>query len=284
WAASIALSSGAFLAILKFAVGVTSGSKGCIADSLHSAIIFVMALAIILGRRLAGKEENSKFHYGYGKIEAVVTGSITFLIACGGAVLVWNSVKHLMNAPQYGPPHLSALLMALTSIIANEMLARYLLCVGTQSKTRSILANAWAYRENLISSIIVFVGIIGAELGLGVLDPIAAILVVALITKSCTLIVLDSVKALMDYSVNGTYGKKVRTIVEAVDGVQRIAALRTRQIGHKIWLDLDICVSPGQSIREANHIAQKVREALLNQIADIDKVIVAWSPLEEDRC
>jgi divalent metal cation (Fe/Co/Zn/Cd) transporter len=108
--------------------------------------------------------------------------------------------------------------------------------------------------------------------------------VVALITKSCTLIVLDSVKALMDYSVNGTYGKKVRTIVEAVDGVQRIAALRTRQIGHKIWLDLDICVSPGQSIREANHIAQKVREALLNQIADIDKVIVAWSPLEEDRC
>ena len=159
-------------------MGVTSGSRGCIADSLHTATIFVLALAVIFSQRLALKEENGSFHYGFGKIEAVVTGSIAFLIACGGAVLIWNSIQHLVNASQYGPPYPSALLMALVSILANVVLARYLRCAGTQLKMRSLLSSAWAHGENLVSSVIVFIGVLGAELGLGVMDPIAAILVV----------------------------------------------------------------------------------------------------------
>jgi cation diffusion facilitator family transporter len=284
WAVAIALSSSAFLALLKFVVGVTSGSKGCIADSLHSAAIFVMALAVILGERLALKEENDSFHYGFGKIEAVVTGSITLFIACGGAVLIWNSVQHLVNASQYGPPYPSALLMALASIFANVVLARYLRCAGTQLRMRLLLSIAWAHRENLVSSIIVFVGVLGAELGLGVMDPIAAILVVAILVKTCIEIVLDSVKVLMDYSANGTYSKKVRSIVEKVEGVEHLAAVKTRQIGHKVWFDLDICVNPNQSIRKTNDIAQEVRKALLKQIADLEKVTINCMPLEEDRC
>jgi cation diffusion facilitator family transporter len=284
WAAAIALSSSAFLALLKFVVGVTSGSRGCIADSLHTATIFVLALAVIFSQRLALKEENGSFHYGFGKIEAVVTGSIAFLIACGGAVLIWNSIQHLVNASRYGPPYPSALLMALVSIIANVVLARYLRCAGTQLKMRSLLSSAWAHRENLVSSVIVFIGVLGAELGLGVMDPIAAILVVAILVKACAQIVLDSVKALMDFSANSIFGKKVTAIVEEVEGVEHLSAVRTRKIGHKVWFDLDICVNPSQSILEANHIAQKVRNALLKQVADLEKVTVNCRPLEEDRC
>ncbi|MGA2228785.1 MAG: cation diffusion facilitator family transporter, partial [Syntrophobacteraceae bacterium] len=185
---------------------------------------------------------------------------------------------------QYGPPYPSALLMALVSILANVVLARYLRCAGTQLKMQSLLSSAWAHRENLVSSVIVFVGVLGAELGLGVMDPIAAILVVAILVKACAQIVLDSVKALMDFSANSIYGKKVTAIVEEVEGVEHLSAVRTRKIGHKVWFDLDICVNPSQSILEANHIAQKVKNALLKQVADLEKVTVNCRPLEEDRC
>lgn len=284
YVALVALSSSAFLALLKLVVGVTGHSKGCIADALHSATIFVMALAIILGQRFGKKPETPEFHYGYGKIEPVITGSITFLLACGTGWLIWGSLKHLFNVPHYEPPHLSTLLMAVTSIAANYVLMAYLRCVGTQFKNQATLSTMQAHRESLVSSCIVVAGILGAELGFGILDPIAAILVVALILRACVKILVDSVKPLLDFSVNESCEDKIRSVLENVDGVLQISALRTRQIGHRIWLDLDIGVNPQQSIGEANIIADKVRNLLLKQISDLERVMVHCRPLENDPC
>lgn len=284
WAASVVLGSSAFLAVLKLVVGLTSGSKGCIADSLYSATIFVMALVGMVGQRLARKEERAKFPYGYGKIQAVIAGSTTFLIACVAGVLIWKSTRHLIGPPQYGPPYYTALVMAHASVVANYLLSRYLRCVARQCQSSSMMSNARAFRENFIAAIIVLIGVIGAKLGLRVLDPLAALLVVALIMKACIKIMVESVQSLMDVSVNGTYGKKIRAIIKEVEGVERISGVRTRQIGDKIWVDLDICIDPQQKIRDANLIAQKVRKILLRQIDDLEQVIVNCRPLKEGRC
>lgn len=278
WAASIALSGSAFLAVLKFAVGAAGGSKGLIADSLHSVAIFVTILVMTLGERLAKKQDAARFHYGYGKIQAVFAGSIMTLIACVAAFLIWSSFKHLLTAPLYRPPHLSALLMAIASIIANDMMARYLRCAASRFKSRLLLSYAWAYRENYASSIVVLVGIAGAELGFGVMDPIAALVAVAIVLKACSGVVFDSVRMLMDYSANSRYGDRIRSIAEEVEGVERVSGVRTRQIGQRIWLDLDICVNPEKSIREANLIAEKVWKVLTRQIEDLEKVMVNFGP------
>lgn len=274
WATGISLWSSAFLALLKGFVGVTCASKGCIADGLHSGVIFVAALAALLGRRLARKGKTDDFPYGFAKIEAVVTGSAAFLIACGGVVLIWSSMRHIVNAPQYGPPYPAALLMALVAIIANEVLARYLRCAGARLKMGSLLSIAWDHRENLVSSIIVFIGILGALLGIGVLDPIAAILVVAIVVKAAMRVALDSINTLMDFSANVIYRNKVMAIVEEIEGVQCLSAVRTRKIGRGVWFDLDISVNPGQSIREANQIELKVKNALFKRVAGLENVTI----------
>ena len=178
------------------------------------------------------------------------------------------------------PPHFSAVLVAIISIGANETLFRYMRCAGVQLKSQTIMANAWANRADCFSSTAVIIGVVGSKLGFHHLDPIAAIFVVAVIIKVSIKILLDSVKALMDTSVNDVYGEQITDIARNVADVRGIRGLRTRQIGKKIWVDLDILIDPHSTIDEGNRVAERVKTALKRKIADLERVMVHLKPME----
>lgn len=267
------------LVILKITIGVTSGSKACIADGLHSASNIITAFAIILSHKIGNKPPNSRFHYGYGKIEFVAAGAISLLITAGAILLITVSIHNLLREPS-ASPHFSAVLMALISIGANEMLFRFMRCVGTQLKSQTIMANAWANRADCFSSVAVVVGVLGSKLGFHHLDPIAAIFVVAVIIKVSVKILLDSVRALMDSSVNDLYGDEITGIAGNVANVRGVPRINTRQIGKKIWIDLEILIDPHCTIGQGNAIAERVKAALMGRIADLERIMVHPRPLQ----
>ncbi len=269
------------MVVLKIIVGITSGSKACIADGLHSASNIVTAFAIILSHRISKKPASNRFPYGYGKVEFIAAGFISLLIIAGAVVLISISINHLIKEPST-QPHFSALLMAVISIGANEMLFRFMRCAGTRLKSQTILASAWANRADCFSSMAVIVGVAGARLGFHHLDPIAALFVVAVIIKVSIKILVDSVKALMDSSVNDVYGEEIETIVENIEDVRGICGLKTRHIGQKIWADLDILVDPQCSMRDGHLIADRVKEVLLEKVRDLERVLVSFRPVEDD--
>jgi cation diffusion facilitator family transporter len=269
------------LVILKLIVGVTSGSKACIADALHSASNIITAFAIILSQKISRKSANSRFPYGYGKVEFLAAGMISLLITMGAVALISVSINHLINRPG-PPPHFSALLMALISIGANEMLFRFMRCAGTQLKSQTILANAWANRADCFSSFAVIVGVVGGRLGFHHLDPIAALFVVAVIIKVSVKILVDSVKALMDFSVNDAYAEEILAIAEGIKDVRTVLGLKTRHIGQKIWVELDILIDPQCTLREGQMIADRVKGVLLEKVRDLERVLVHFRPVENE--
>jgi cation diffusion facilitator family transporter len=282
--AQVGIWTNALLVVLKFFVGYVSGSKGCIADGLHSASNIVTAFAIEVSRRVASKKEDDRYHYGYGKIEFVAAAFVTLLIGVAAIALISVSIKHLIQAPPVPPPHYSAMVMAVISILANEMMFRYMRCVGSQLKSQTIMANAWANRADCFSSMAVLVGVLGAKMGFHYLDPIAAIVVVLIIVKISVEIMIDAVKSLLDISVNDTYGQEIKTILYDVEGVRAISNLRTRQVGHQVWVDVDICIDGQQTMGEAAAIAQRVKKTLLQEMKDLGRVMVNCRPMEEDAC
>jgi cation diffusion facilitator family transporter len=273
--------SNLLLVTLKIIVGITSGSKACIADGLHSASNIIAAFAIILSQRISKKPFDSRFPYGYGKVEFLIAGAISLLIIAGAVTLIIVSINYLTSEPS-SSPHFSALLMAIISIGANEMLFRYLRCVGTQLKSQTILASAWANRADCFSSFAVIVGVVGSRLGFHHLDPIAAIFVVAVIIKVSIKILQDTVKALMDFSVNDMYGEEIRAVVENIEDVRALSEIKSRHIGQKIWVELDILINPKCTIREGHIIAEKVKTMLLEKIIDLGQVLVHFQPMEKE--
>jgi cation diffusion facilitator family transporter len=271
------------MVIMKIVVGIISGSNACIADGLHSASNIITAFAIMVSQKISDKESNERFPHGYGKIEFLASGFITLFIIAGAVALIAVSIKHLVNEPSK-PPHLVALVMAVISIGVNELMFRYMRCVGTQFKSQTIIANAWANRADCFSSMAVIIGVVGAKMGLAHLDPIAALFVVAIIIKVSYKIMVDSVRALMDASVNDQYGEEMITIVSGVEDVRGVSKLQTRQIGQKIWAEIEILVDATISMQDAQMTAGKVKTRLLEKMRYLERVLVDFTTLEEREC
>jgi cation diffusion facilitator family transporter len=249
-------------------VGITAGSKACLADALHSSSNIVTAFAIFISRKLTGKPQDDDHPYGHGKVEFIAAGAVSVVIILLTVVLVVTSLEHIIYRP-VPPPHLTAGLVALASIIVNELLFRYFRCVGTELRSQTIVANAWANR------------VVGSRFGFHHLDPIAALVVAAIIVKVCIGCIRDSVAGLMDRSVPAETEELIKKIVNSVDEVRGIRYMRARLLGDKIWIDLGIRVSSGHTVNECQAIGERTRRSILESIAGIGEVQVDYEPAED---
>ena len=69
-----------FMVVLKIIIGITSGSKACLADALHSSSNIITAFAIFVSRKLTGKPMDEDHQYGHGKVEFVAAAMVSVLI------------------------------------------------------------------------------------------------------------------------------------------------------------------------------------------------------------
>jgi cation diffusion facilitator family transporter len=260
---------------LKVLVGVTAGSKACLADALHSSSNIVTAFAIVISRKLRDRPQDEVHPYGYGKIEFIAAGAVSLIIIALTGLLVYAALDHIIYKP-VPPPHLTALLIAVMSIATNEVMFRYFSCVGKQLRSQTILANAWANRADCFSSLAVVVGVIGARLGFHHLDPIAAVVVAAIIVKVSISCIRESVAGLMDRSVPPATLESLRNAVRGASDVERICHLRGRLLGNKIWVELGVEVGSGQTVDECEAIREALERRLLEAVPGIGNVSISF--------
>lgn len=274
----ISATTNVLLAFVKFLVGYASGSWALLADGLHSTANIITAFSILISRRLIRQEASEKYHFGLSKAEFLAAAFSSLLIIIGAGVLVAVSIKHLLSEPVVIQCWLASL-VAIVSIVTNEMLFRYMHCAGKNLKNRSIMASAWSNRADIISSLVVLGGIIGTKLGIPHLDPIAALLVIAAIIKMSGTMLFDSLKSLMDVSVNNQYREEIKDLVRGLEGVRAIENIKTRKVGHHVWAELDVLVDPAHSLKTAGLIGDLVRTVLLGHIKDFERVTVHTRPM-----
>jgi len=269
------------MVVLKIVAGLCAGSRACLADALHSSANIVTVFAIFISRKLTSKPVDEKYPYGYGKVEFIAAGAVSVLIMILTVVLVVTSIEHIIYKPG-PPPHPIALLVAILSVVTNEVLFRYFRCVGTELRSQTIIATAWANRADCFSSVAVVVGVIGSHLGFHNLDPIAAVVVAAIIVKVSIGCIRDSIAGLMDRSAPPETMEALRKALSEVREIQRINYIRARALGNKIWVDLGLRISPEHTVSECESIRGHVHRCVLESIPAVGNVLVDFEPVEGD--
>ena len=64
--------------------------------------------------------------------------------------------------------------------------------------------------------------------------------------------------------------------------IQGVKNIKTRQIGQRVWVELDILVNSRYSILEAQQVGEDVQARLMERIADFERVLVNLCPLENE--
>ena len=265
--AKLSIISISVLIVLKVIASVLTGSIGIRADAVHSVIDLTGACIGLIAIRLAGKPPDERHAFGHGKAENIAGAVIAGLIFVAAGTIVYEAVRRLVVG---GSIELVALGIYVTAaaIVINGTISWYALRVAKSNDSLALEATARDMFADVLSSCAVLVGLVLVSItGLGILDPIVALLVAALITRTAYLTMRKSVGGLMDASLPRDEEESIRTcITQHGSRVVGFHELRTRKAGNQRYIELHLVVPKDVSVHEAHsacdHLESDIRKTL----------------------
>ncbi|KPJ63853.1 hypothetical protein AMJ44_13860, partial [candidate division WOR-1 bacterium DG_54_3] len=188
-----------FLALGKGTVGILSRSTALITDSVHTASDLVAIFASWFGLKIAQKEPDERFPYGYYKAENLATLFISIFILFVGIQFLLGGYSILFKSSSLYLAHWVFPIVVI-SIIAPFLMSKYLKKVGEDINSQSLLANAKERKADMLSSSIVLVAVTCSFYRISYVEAIITMMISILILKIGFESLRDSMYALMDIS------------------------------------------------------------------------------------
>lgn len=268
------------LSLAKGGVGFISGSSALLADGLHSFSDVITSLVVAITMRIADKPSDGNHPYGHGKVEYIASLIVSAVLFIAAIVICITALNTILNKVPVKPSVIAAFVAAI-SITANELMFRRTICAAKRINSPALMTNAWDNRVDSYSSVATLCGIVGAKLGAHFLDPLAAIIIAALIFHVCGQMMWNAFSGLTDVTITPEQVRQIYDIASRVDGVQGITDIRTRRTGKLLWIDLKIQVSSQQSITQGHLITTLIRKSIMSQMEHVGNVMVSVGPIEK---
>ena len=271
------------LAVVKIIGGFIGQSQSLIADGLHSLSDLASDTMVLVAAKHAGEEADDDHPYGHGRFETIATVGLGILLIAVALGLAYDAAHRVFDEEIHSIPATFTLVIALFSILSNEGLYHLTHRVGLRINSKMLIANAWHHRSDAISSIVVLIGIAGAQMGLPILDPIAAVIVALMIAKIGYELGYSSVLELVDTALDAETVEQIKAKILDNEDVLELHMLRTRRMGHTALVDVHILVQPKLSVSEGHHISEDVEKSLINSFAEINDVTVHIDPENDEQ-
>lgn len=268
----------------KFMAGTVGHSGAMLADAVHSLSDFLTDVVVLIFVGISAKPQDRSHDFGHGKFEtiatlfiglALVAAAIGIVVSGAGKLAAWLQGEDLPS------PGMMALWGALVSIAVKEILYQYTARKGRKLESKAVLANAWHHRSDALSSIGAAIGIGGAIL-LGnrwtVLDPLASIVVGAMLVKVAWDLLAPSIGELTEQSLPDGTEQEMIGLIESVEGVCQPHNLRTRRIGNRIAAEVHIRLDGSLSLNEAHEKASAIERLFKERFGENAHIIIHMEP------
>lgn len=269
------------LAVGKFLAGIFGHSTAMISDAVHSSSDVLSTLIVLVGARIAVRNEDKDHNYGHDKFESIASILLAMLLFATALALGWTGIKSIAAAAKGGEfvkPTLAALIAAIVSIVVKEGMYWYTIYYAKKLDSQALKADAWHHRSDAFSSVAGFVGILGAMLGVYVLEGIATVLIALLIIKVSYDIVKIVLRQLTDHAAPEELVGKIYKTINDDEDVKNVDLLKTRISGSIIYVEAEIAVDRELSIVEAHDIAQRVHDKIETTFEEVRHIVIHVNP------
>ena len=272
------------LVAFKFIAGVLGHSSAMIADAVHSLSDFITDVVVLAFVHMSSRPQDESHDYGHGKYETFASFIIGMALLAVATVIIVSGVAKVIDwagGKQLAAPGWLALAAAIISILVKEILYRYTVISGKRLDSQALVANAWHHRSDAISSLGTTVGIGGAIL-LGnrwtVLDPLASIVVGAILVKVSINLLRSSVGELTEHSLSSDVEKEIEAIICSFPDVQEPHNLRTRRIGNRFAIEAHVRMDGNTPLTTAHDRATAIEQRIRERFGSQTHVTIHMEP------
>lgn len=248
------------LSIGKLIIAYFGDSEALRADGLNNSTDVIASIAILIGLKISRKPADNNHHYGHYRAETVASLFAAFIMVSVGIQVIFDTISKIWHGEIAQPDMLTAWTALIAAIIMFGVY-RYNAALAKKVESTSLHAAAQDNKSDAFVSLGAFVGIIGAQLGLYWLDPVAGLIVGIIICKTAWDIFKDSTHTLTD-GFDEKFLLKIRKSVEKVDEVKQIKDIKGRVHGNQSFIDIVILVDPDLNVKESHDITVHIENLL----------------------
>ncbi len=268
------------IAVTKFAAATYTGSSAMFSEAIHSVVDTGNQVLLFYGLKRAARPADAKHPFGYGPeiyFWAFVVAILIF--ATGAGVSIYEGVLKLREPEPVTDPHVNYMVLGLAIVFEGgswwiafrEFRAvkggRGYLAAVRVSKDPSLFTVLLEDTAALIGLLIALAGIALAEvLHLAVLDAVASILIGLLLAAMAMLLAYETKGLLIGEAAEPRVVNRIRRIVGAERGVERVNEVLTMHMGPKdVLLNLSLEFRDGLTSDELEaeiaHLERRIKTA-----------------------
>jgi cation diffusion facilitator family transporter len=266
-------------ALFQVVVVALSGSVALLADTIHNFADAATAIPLGIAFWLARRAASRRFTYGLGRVEDLAGIAIVVTILASALVAAYQAIGRLLH-PQ-PVEMLGAVVMAsIIGFLGNEAVAVFRIRVGRQIGSAALVADGYHARADGLTSLAVLGGAAGVWAGFPLADPLVGLL----ITGAILLLVWQAAGAVLTRMLDGVEPAALDAVAHAarhVPGVDAVAEVRGRWIGHRLAFELNVVVNSELTVAEGHGIAKEVRHQVLHHVPHVARVTVHVDPATE---
>jgi cation diffusion facilitator family transporter len=256
------------LAILKFVVGLLTGSLAVIASAVDSLLDIVMSGVNFLAIRQAEQPADDGHSFGHGKFETLATLIQALVISASGGWIMVEAIRRLnagdIQVQQIG----NGVIVLALSMAASFVISRYLRRVGKATDSSALQADALhftmdIYTNGALLAVLIILSFVDAPW----LDPVMSLLVALYILKEALSLARHALRDMLDAELPDEVRNEVLRLVNEHHGeLLDIHNLRTRRAGSQKLMDFHLTVCKHLTVQTAHDLADHLEEAITKEI------------------
>ena len=266
------------VAAMKGILAYLSGSSALLADMVHGLSDTLASLLVLAGIWLS-KRKSEDFPWGLYKVENFVALVSALFIFFAGYEIVhyvfWK--KTLLEIAYFYPSVLGLIGMILIIFLFSRYEARK----ARDLNSPSLLADASHWHSDIASTSIVLFALFGSWMGYPVIDRIAAAVMVAYVAKVGWDILKNSMRTLLDASVDPGTLQRIREVILSFEPVKEIKSIQARNSGRYIFVHAHLVLGL-KKFSPAHHLTEEIERAVQKEIPLVDRIVIHYEPQEKD--
>lgn len=263
----------ACLAFFKLIIGFSTNSLGILSESFHSGLDVIAALMTLYAIRIVIKPPDTKYTYGYAKIESLSSLTEILLLFLIAGYIFYEGIERIFFKVVEPEITIFSFAIMITSIVVDYGRSKALFKVARKYGSQAIEADALHFKADMISSLIVIIGLIVAlVLKIPNADAYAALIIACMIIYTSLGLGKRTLDVLLDKAPKGI-NHVILESVSGLEGVDKAHDIRVRNVGSKFFIDLHIEVPRISTNDKAHKIATSVENQIRHLIPNSDVLV-----------
>ena len=276
----------ALLAATKLVAGIVGHTYALVADAIESTADIFSSLIVWGGLRVASRDPDEAYPYGYGKAESIAA-VVVALMLLGAATAISVEAIQEIRTPHHTPAPWT-LIVLVAVILVKWILSRRVGAVGADIGSRAVEADASHHLSDAITSAAAFIGIsvalvgsrVSGRAGWASADDWAALVAALVIAFNGVSMLRPSLHDLMDRAPEGEIPDRIANAARRTPGVRAIEKLAIRRVGMSLYVDLHVQADPEMSLHDAHVLSGIVKGAIRRAEPTVQGVLIHMEPHE----